>query len=54
MRRDSGIHVLCEKPIAVSVAEADSMIEVCRASGVLLGVVFQQRRAFAPHHEAPD
>jgi predicted dehydrogenase len=38
-----GIHVLCEKPIAVSVAEADSMIEVCRASGVLLGVVFQQR-----------
>jgi predicted dehydrogenase len=38
-----GIHVLCEKPIAVSVAEADSMIETCRASGVLLGVVFQQR-----------
>jgi predicted dehydrogenase len=38
-----GIHVLCEKPIAVSVAEADSMIEVCRASEVLLGVVFQQR-----------
>ncbi len=38
-----GIHVLCEKPIAVSVAAADSMIATCRANDVLLGIVFQQR-----------
>jgi predicted dehydrogenase len=38
-----GIHVLCEKPVAVSVAAADNMIAVCRDSGVLLGIVFQQR-----------
>ncbi|HEX8833340.1 MAG TPA: Gfo/Idh/MocA family oxidoreductase [Abditibacteriaceae bacterium] len=37
------VHVLCEKPIAISVAAADRMIEACEKSGVLLGVVFQQR-----------
>lgn len=38
-----GIHVLTEKPIAVSVAAADKMIEACKKNNVLLGVVFQQR-----------
>ena len=38
-----GIHVLCEKPLAVQVAEADAMVEICRANNVMLGVVFQQR-----------
>ncbi len=38
-----GLHVLCEKPLAVSVAQADSMIATCREEGVLLGVVYQQR-----------
>ena len=38
-----GIHVLCEKPLATSVADADSMLESCRENGVLLGTVFQQR-----------
>lgn len=38
-----GIHVLCEKPLADSVASADAMIEACRVGGVLLGTVFQQR-----------
>ena len=38
-----GINVLCEKPLAISVAAADEMIAVCRENGVLLGVVFQQR-----------
>lgn len=38
-----GIHVLCEKSLAASVAAADSMLETCRARGVLLGTVFQQR-----------
>ncbi len=38
-----GIHVLCEKPLAASVADADLMIQSCRENGVLLGTVFQQR-----------
>lgn len=38
-----GIHVLCEKPLAASVADADSMLEICKSHGVLLGTVFQQR-----------
>src|SRR5690606_41468706 len=33
-----GLHVLCEKPIAVTVSEADAMIEACNKAGVLLGV----------------
>ena len=40
---ERGIHVLCEKPLAPSVACADAMVEACRAGGVLLGTVFQQR-----------
>ncbi len=38
-----GIHVLCEKPLAASVVDADAMIQSCRENGVLLGTVFQQR-----------
>ena len=38
-----GVHVLSEKPVGVSVAAADAMIESCKAAGVLLGVMFQQR-----------
>lgn len=38
-----GIHVLSEKPLAVSVSGADSMIRACDDAGVLLGVMFQQR-----------
>ncbi len=38
-----GLHVLSEKPIAVTVSEADQMIEACRKAGVLLGVNFQRR-----------
>jgi len=38
-----GLHVLCEKPIAVTVSEADAMIEACNKAGVLLGVNFQRR-----------
>ena len=38
-----GIHVLSEKPLAVSVSAADAMIAACEKAGVLLGVVFQQR-----------
>lgn len=38
-----GVHVLSEKPIAVSVKAADKMVNACREAGVLLGVNFQNR-----------
>lgn len=38
-----GVHVLSEKPIAVTVSSAAAMIAACDAGGVMLGVMFQQR-----------
>lgn len=38
-----GIHVLSEKPLAVTVSAADEMVQAAEAAGTLLGVVFQQR-----------
>ncbi len=35
---ERGIHVLVEKPLASSLAEADRLIEAARAAGVVLGV----------------
>ena len=40
---ERGIHVLCEKPIAHTVAAADRMMAACRKAGVLLGIDFSQR-----------
>jgi predicted dehydrogenase len=45
--------VLCEKPMATSLAEADRMLEACRRSGTLL-VVNHQRRWAAPYRTARD
>ncbi len=39
----AGVHVLVEKPMARSVAEADQIIATCRAGGVTLGAMFQFR-----------
>jgi UDP-N-acetyl-2-amino-2-deoxyglucuronate dehydrogenase len=39
----AGKHVLVEKPIATSLADADAMIAACEQAGVQLGVVFQRR-----------
>lgn len=39
----AGKHVLVEKPMAVSLEDADRMIEVCEEAGVRLGVVYQRR-----------
>jgi len=50
---ERGLHVLSEKPIAVTVSEADRMIEACRRAGVLLGVMFQQRTE-AVYHRAKE
>lgn len=41
---DTGVgYILCEKPMATSLAEADTMIEACRRSGSRLAVNHQMR-----------
>jgi predicted dehydrogenase len=40
---EAGKHVLCEKPMAMDLAECDRMITACRASGVALGVAYYRR-----------
>ena len=40
-----GIHVLSEKPMAVTVTGADAMIETAKETGVVFAVMFQQRAA---------
>jgi UDP-N-acetyl-2-amino-2-deoxyglucuronate dehydrogenase len=42
-----GLHVLTEKPIEISTARADALIEAAKRSGVHLGVIFQDR--MKPH-----
>lgn len=37
------IHVLCEKPVAVTLASIDRMISACDTAGVSFGVLFQRR-----------
>ena len=48
---EAGKHVLIEKPLALSVAEAAKAIDASRRHGVKLGVVFNQRHE-AVHQEA--
>ena len=38
-----GVHVLVEKPIDVSTAKADALIDAAARAGVTLGVIFQDR-----------
>jgi UDP-N-acetyl-2-amino-2-deoxyglucuronate dehydrogenase len=40
---EAGVNVLCEKPIAVRLEEADRMIAATDAAGVAFGVIFQRR-----------
>ena len=44
----AGKHVLCEKPMANTVAECETMIEECRNAGVKLAIAY--RCQFEPHH----
>ena len=46
---EAGKHVLCEKPLGMTVAEAENMIELCRQSGVKLGCAFMMR--FVAQHQ---
>ena len=39
----AGKHVLVEKPMALTLADADAMIAACHETGVLLGVALQRR-----------
>ena len=39
----AGVHVLCEKPIATTIGEADRMIAATDEAGVKFGVIFQRR-----------
>ena len=40
---ERGIHVYCEKPMALDLQEADSMIQACRRAKVLLGINHHRR-----------
>ncbi len=44
----AGKHVICEKPMAVSVAECDAMIAACKAAHVKLSIGY--RLHFDPYH----
>jgi predicted dehydrogenase len=39
----AGKHVLCEKPLGLTVSEAEQMVEACRRAGVQLGTAFMMR-----------
>jgi predicted dehydrogenase len=46
----AGKHVLCEKPLGLSVAEAQRMLEACARAGLQLGAAFMMR--FHAQHQA--
>jgi predicted dehydrogenase len=39
----AGKHVICEKPIDVTLTKARALVDACREKGVRLGVIFQSR-----------
>jgi predicted dehydrogenase len=40
---EAGKHTLCEKPMALNLAECDAMIAACRANNVKLGIAYYRR-----------
>jgi len=46
----AGTHVLCEKPLGLTVAEAGTMVAVMKQAGLLLGAAFMMR--FLAQHQA--
>lgn len=49
---EAGCHVLCEKPMAMTVDEAEQMKAAAKATGKTLGINFSQR--FSPNHRAME
>ena len=47
---EAGKHVLCEKPMATSVADADRMVTACREAGRRLMIAY--RMQYNPYHRA--
>ena len=41
----AGKHILCEKPLSLTVDEADDMLSACEANGVQLGLIMNHRYA---------
>ncbi len=39
----AGKHIMCEKPVEITLPKIDEMVKVARESGVKLGVIFQRR-----------
>jgi predicted dehydrogenase len=44
----AGKHIVCEKPLCLTLEEADEMIDVCRRQGVLL--LYAEELCFAPKY----
>jgi UDP-N-acetyl-2-amino-2-deoxyglucuronate dehydrogenase len=40
---EAGVHVLCEKPMAITVPQMDAMMEAAQKAGIKLGIIFQRR-----------
>ncbi|MBI1280440.1 MAG: gfo/Idh/MocA family oxidoreductase [Anaerolineaceae bacterium] len=43
---EAGVHVLCEKPLATTVDDAQAIVDICKQAGVLLMTAFPMR--FSP------
>lgn len=45
---NAGKHVVCEKPLCMTLAEADEMIDTCKRQGVILG--YAEELFFTPKY----